>query len=56
MSRWAHEHPEEMAEIAALPPALQNEALREAMVDPRDVADQLRDEERYDDESAEDDE
>lgn len=30
MSQWAHENPEEMAEIAALPPAQQNAALRDA--------------------------
>lgn len=31
MSQWARSHPDEMAEIAGLPPSRQNEALRGAM-------------------------
>jgi hypothetical protein len=31
MSQWAREHPEEMAEIAALPPSQQNAAMRDAI-------------------------
>lgn len=48
MSQWAHEHPEEMAEIAALPLSQQNEALRAAMVDPLEQADRERDERELD--------
>lgn len=39
--------PEEMAEIASLPPSQQNEALRAAMPDPLEQADRLRDEAKY---------
>lgn len=46
MSQWAHENPEAMAEIAALPPSQQNQAMRAAMPDPLDAADRLRDEAR----------
>ncbi len=46
MSEWAHDHPEEMEEIAKLPLSQQNEALRGAMVDPLEVADQQRKEAR----------
>ncbi len=46
MSEWAHNHPEEMEEIAKLPLSEQNEALRGAMVDPLEVADQQRKERR----------
>ncbi len=42
MSEWAHEHPEEMQEISELPLSEQNAALRGAMVDPLEVADQQR--------------
>lgn len=31
MSQWAHDHPEEMAEIAALPYRQQNDAMRGAV-------------------------
>jgi hypothetical protein len=42
MSQWAHEHPEEYAEIAALPPSQQNAAMREAIgYDADAIRDQL---------------
>jgi len=33
MSRWAHEHPEQMEEIARLPLSAQSDALHDAMLD-----------------------
>lgn len=44
MSQWANEHPEQAAEIAALPMREQNAALREAMgggYDPDRIRDEL---------------
>ncbi len=46
MSQWAHEHPEEMTEIARLPLSQQNEALRGAMTDPLAAADHFRKEQK----------
>jgi hypothetical protein len=42
VSEWAHNHPEEMTEIARLPLSQQNSALRAAMSDPLEIADQRR--------------
>lgn len=43
MSQWAHSHPEEMAEIAGLPPSQQNAAMRDAIGhDPDRIRDQQK--------------
>lgn len=47
MSQWAHNHPEQMAEIAQLPLSQQNAAMRDAIgYDPDLIRDQLEQQER----------